>query len=213
MRSNSLALALAVTLLASPPAHAQSERADAALAAPSPSARSVDSLRVEGFDALYSLDYTRAGKAFDEIVRLTPERPEGYLFRATNTWLKSLFDSRLLSLSLYSNDEFYAQKEKTVDPAVDKSFRADIQKAVEKAEAILAKNPNDLEALYYLGAAHGSLGGYEATMARAFFSALKHGSKSVDLHEKVLKLDPKFADAYLTVGMYHYVVGSLPFFV
>jgi tetratricopeptide (TPR) repeat protein len=50
-------------------------------------------------------------------------------------------------------------------------------------------------------------------MARAFISALKHGSQSVDLHEKVLKLDPKYDDAYLTIGMYHYVVGSLPFVV
>jgi tetratricopeptide (TPR) repeat protein len=212
MRRNYLALALAAMLVASPVATAQSERAGA-LASAAPAVKSVEMLREEGFAALYSLDYVRAGAAFDDLVRLAPERPEGYLFRATNTWFKSLFDRRLLSLSLYSNDEFYAQKEKTVDPAVDKAFRADIQKAVEKAEVILAKSPNDVEALYYLGAAHGSLGGYEASMARAFLSALKHGSKSVDLHEKVLKLDPKFADAYLTVGMYHYVVGSLPFFV
>jgi tetratricopeptide (TPR) repeat protein len=74
-------------------------------------------------------------------------------------------------------------------------------------------NPNDVDALYYFGAAHGALGGYEATMAHAFMSALRHGSKSVDAHEKVLKLDPNYSDAYLTVGMYHYVVGSLPFVV
>lgn len=190
--------------------------AAAQAASPPPAAdpaAAVERLRVEGFEALYSLDYAAAGRHFDELVRLAPDRPEGYLFRATNTWFKSLFESRLLSTSLYSNDEFYAQKEKKVDPAVDKSFRADVQKAIALAEERVRRDPKDVEALYYLGAAHGSLGGYEASMARAFFSALKHGSKSVELHERVVKLDPDFADAYLTIGMYHYVVGSLPFFV
>ena len=175
--------------------------------------QALDEQRSAGLAALYSLEYARAQKSFDEFVRLAPDRPQGYLYRATTVWLKSLFDQRLLSTSLYSRDDFYAQKEKTVDPVVDKAFRADLKRAIELADARVKSNPKDTESLYYLGAAHGALGGYEATMARAFFAALRNGSKAVDLHEKVLKLDPKFADAYLTIGLYHYVVGSLPFAV
>jgi tetratricopeptide (TPR) repeat protein len=85
-----------------------------------------------------------------------------------------------------------------------------VDRAIKLGEARVAANPKDVEAIYYLGAAHGSLAGYEASMARAFMSALKHGSKSVDLHEQVLKLDPTYADALLTIGLYHYVIGSLP---
>ncbi len=173
----------------------------------------IESLRVAGFTGLYSLDYDAAGKSFDEIVKIAPDRPQGYLYRATNIWFKSLYDKRLLSLSLYNQDDFYAQKERTIDPAIDRAFRADLQKAISASEAILKANPKDIDALYYLGAAHGALGGYEATMAHAFISALKHGSKAVDIHEKVLKMEPKYDDAYLTIGMYHYVVGSLPLFV
>ncbi len=170
----------------------------------------LDHLRQEGYSALYALDYRAAGRAFDRLIELAPDRPEGYLYRATNTWFRSLFEQRLLSTSLYSKDDFYAQKERDVDPAVDKAFRADLQSALTFGEARLRQNPADVEALYYLGAVHGTLAGYEASMARAFFSALEHGSKSVELHEKVLKLDPNYADAYLTVGLYHYTVGSLP---
>ena len=175
--------------------------------------RELDRQRSIGFAALYSLEYAAAQQAFEEFVRLAPEKPHGYVFRATTVWLKSLFDQRLLSTSLYSRDDFYAQKEKTVDPGVDKLFRADMKKAIGLAEARVKANPKDTDSLYILGAAHGALGGYEATMARAFFAALRNGSKAVDLHEKVLKLDPTFADAYLTIGLYHYVVGSLPFAV
>jgi len=179
--------------------------------AETPATRSeIERLRTEGFNALYSLEYDAAGKSFDRMVEIAPDLPQGYLFRATNTWFRSLFKQRLLSTSLYARDDFYEQKERVVDPVVDKSFRADLDRAIKLGEARVASNPKDVEALYYLGAAHGSLAGYEASMARAFMSALKHGSKSVDLHEKVLAIDPKFADAYLTIGLYHYVVGSLP---
>jgi tetratricopeptide (TPR) repeat protein len=170
----------------------------------------LERLRVEGFNRLYSLEYDAAGTLFTEMIRIAPERPEGYLFRATNTWFGSLFNKRLLSTNLYARDEFYEQKEQAVDPAVDKSFRADLEKAIALGEARVAADPKDLDALYYLGAAHGSLAGYEGSMARAFMSALKHGSKSVDLHERVIERDPLYVDAYLTIGMYHYVVGSLP---
>jgi tetratricopeptide (TPR) repeat protein len=202
-----LSLALAGQAAARPAAPALPAAADTPAEAASVE---VERLRTEGFNALYSLEYEAAGRAFDRLVALTPEHPQGYLFRATNTWFRSLFKQRLLSASLYASDAYYEQKERTVDPAVDKAFRADLNRAIKLGEARVAANPKDVEALYYLGAAHGSLAGYEASMARAFMSALKHGSKAVDLHEKVLELDPSYADAYLTVGMYHYVVGSLP---
>ena len=173
----------------------------------------VERLRVAGFNAIFSLDYSGAAKAFNELIKTAPDLPQGYLYRATNTWLKVLYDKRLLSTSLYSNDEFFEQKEKTVEPAVDQAFRKDLDKAIALSEARLKTNPNDIDAMYFLGASHGVLAGYEASMARAFMSALSHGGKAVDLHEKGLKLDPKYADAYLTVGTYHFVVGSLPFVV
>ncbi len=205
--------ALAAPALASSTSAQQVPTADTGTLAGPALERELDRQRLAGFAALYSLEYQAAQKAFDEFVRLAPQRPQGYLFRATTVWLKSLFDQRLLSTSLYSRDDYYAQKEKTVDPVVDRLFRADMRRAIDLAEARVKANPKDAESLYYLGAAHGALGGYEATMARAFFAALRNGSKAVDLHEKVLKLDPNFADAYLTIGLYHYVVGSLPFAV
>ncbi|HKX28329.1 MAG TPA: tetratricopeptide repeat protein, partial [Blastocatellia bacterium] len=44
-----------------------------------------------------------------------------------------------------------------------------------------------------------------------FFAAMRNGSRSVDAHQKVVKLNPDYYDAYLSIGMYDYIVGSLPF--
>src|SRR5262249_37639315 len=59
-------------------------------------------------------------------------------------------------------------------------------------------------------AAYGTLAGYEASVGRKFVSAIHNGSKGIDYHRKVIKLDPEYADAYLSIGLYDYIVGSLP---
>src|SRR5262249_19661572 len=46
---------------------------------------------------------------------------------------------------------------------------------------------------------------------RKFFSAMRNGSRCVDAHEKVLRIKPDYYDAYLSIGVYDYIVGSLPF--
>ena len=51
---------------------------------------------------------------------------------------------------------------------------------------------------------------FEEAVERRHFAALNDGDDAVDHHREVLKLDPNFIDAGLTVGLYEYVVGSLP---
>ena len=47
-------------------------------------------------------------------------------------------------------------------------------------------------------------------MERRHFAASKRWSEAVDRHRELLKIDPTFVDAELTIGLYDYVVGSLP---
>jgi hypothetical protein len=44
-------------------------------------------------------------------------------------------------------------------------------------------------------------------------SSLSPARRSNNYAQQLLKLDPKFYDAYLTAGFSEYMVGSLPFFV
>lgn len=182
-------------------------------AAASPSGSTLvefDRLRLEGFAAVYNLDYTTAKKDFRQMIELDPEKPAGYLYVANALWLEQLNKSRRLQIGVYNDDSFYSETRETIDPKFDKEFRDLLATAIAKAEARLKTTPKDPQTLYFLGATHGVLAAYEATVARSFISALKNGDKSVDLHRKVLELDPTFMDANLTIGMYNYVVGSLP---
>lgn len=169
-----------------------------------------DGLRTSGFDALYNLDYETAQSAFKEIERLFPDHPAGPQFQAALLWSRTLNDSRRLQSSLYGSDEFYEGSEDKVDPRVVDEFRDYTRRARLLAEARLKRDPGDVEALYFLGATEGLKAAFAAGVQRSFMSALRDGQRSVDRHRDVVKLDPSFLDAELTIGLYDYVVGSLP---
>lgn len=167
-------------------------------------------LRQAGMDALFNMDYPLAKEKFEEMTKVAPDHPAGFVYLADTIWLGRLAELRRLQTGLYGNDAFFSKNEDPLDPKVDKEFRAAFNNGVTKAEALLDKNKNDTTAMYYLGMAKTTLAGYEATVSRSFFSALRNGSKGVDLHRDVLKKDPSFIDAGLSVGIYEYITGTLP---
>jgi len=169
-----------------------------------------DSLRRSGLEALYNLDYEKAQRDFIEIGRLYPNHAAGPQLLAARVWIKTLYETRRLQSSLYSSESFYSSGDDKVDPKVVSEFRNLTREAKRRSEMRLKQNPKDIEALYWLGATEGLKASFEEAVERRHFAALRDGSDSVDHHREVFKLDPKFVDVGLTVGLYEYVVGSLP---
>src|SRR5436309_341114 len=169
-----------------------------------------EELRAAGFESLYNLDYDAAVQKFKEIQTLFPDHPAGPQFLAAALWSKVLNQSRRLQSSLYNSESFYTQKEDKPDPQMLEQFRTLTRTAAQLAKARLRRNPKDVEALYFLGATEGLKAAFGMTVQRSFMSALSDGSSSVDRHREVIKLDPNFHDAELTIGLYDYVVGNLP---
>jgi tetratricopeptide (TPR) repeat protein len=201
----------------------QTETASAPTATPAVSAAltpEVMALRRAGTEAIFNLEYTTAKSKFEEMKKLIPQHPIADINLAMLIWLEHLNKTRRLQTNLYGGDSsFYAGAEDAkednegdqVDAAVDRAFRDRMAQAKTKAMALVARNKNDADAQYFLGAYYGVMAGYEASVARKFFGAMRNGSRSVDAHEKTLKLKPDYYDAYLSVGMYDYIAGSLPF--
>ena len=129
---------------------------------------------------------------------------------AARVWIKTLYESRRLQSSLYSSECFYTSGDDKVDPKIVAEFRNLTREAKRLAEARLKQNPKDIEALYWLGATEGLKASFEEAVERRHFAALRDGNDAVDHHREVLKLDPNFIDAGMTIGLYEYVVGSLP---
>jgi hypothetical protein len=216
MKFKNLLTTVLLTATLSASVNAQAKRGAAASAAvekPAAGAfdqKRFDALRTEGFEALYNLDYEGARRRFREMTTAFPDHPAGYQFLAAAIWLKTLNESRRLQASLYNNEGFYKEKDDKADPKVTEEFRELTNRTEQLCEARLKQNPKDADALYYLGASEGLKAAWGSMVERSFMSALSNGKDSVGHHRDLLKLDPAYTDAKVTVGMYDYVVGTLP---
>ena len=164
----------------------------------------LDKLRAEGYEALYNLDYDGARRHFQKMVELAPEDPAGAQCLASSLWLQQLNESYELKGTLYSGDS----KDKSDRRQTDE-FRKWIRQAKTLSEARLKKDPRNVDALYYLGAAEGLEAAYTAQVEKKYVAALRAGTSAVDHHREVIKLAPDYHDAELTIGLHNYIVGSL----
>ena len=169
-----------------------------------------EELRRSGLDALYNIDYDKAQRDFKQIVQLYPNHPGGYQLLAARLWIKTLYESRRLQASLYSGETFYTNGDDKVDPKIVTEFRNLTREAKRLAEAKLKQEPKNIEALDFLANTEGLKASFEEAVERRHFAALRDGNDAVDHHREVLKLDPSYVDAQITIGLYEYVVGSLP---
>ena len=170
-----------------------------------------ETLRIAGSEALFNLDYDAARKSFKEMAAAFPNYPAGPQFLADTLWAETLYQTRRLQSSLYGDDDtFYSTSDDKVDPKIVDEFRTLTRQARQLTEARLKQSPKDVEALYFMGAIEGLKASFEEAVERRHFAALKDGSDAVDKHREVIKLDPSYRDAEITIGLYDYTVGALP---
>jgi hypothetical protein len=173
-------------------------------------AERLEELYAKGSAALFNLDYDSAQQTFKEMARLFPDDPTGTQMQAYTLWLETLNKSRLLQAAIYSTQSFYAGTEEKPDPRLLQNFRDLTRQATQLAKARLQRNPRDPQMLYILGAIETLKGSFAATIERRFIAALRYGSSGVDRQREVIKLDPNFHDAELSIGLYEYIIGTLP---
>src|SRR5947207_4424583 len=170
-----------------------------------------ETLRIAGSEALFNLDYEAARKNFKEIAVAFPNYPAGPQFLADTLWAETLYQTRRLQSSLYgSDDTFYSTSDDKTDPKIVEEFRNLTRQARQLTEARLKQFPKDVEALYFMGAIEGLKASFEEAVERRHFAALNAGSDAVDKQREVIKLDPSYRDAEITIGLYDYTVGALP---
>ena len=153
---------------------------------------SLHAMALRGIDYASTLQFNKAVKTFDKMIAMEPENPQAYFLKsATYFWM-------------YSAD---MHNDQLGEEFKDLSF-----KAVEVAEAKLEEDEDDIDALFYLGGAYGSLGRYYG-IKKSYLNAYWYGKKGVNILEEVIELDSTYYDAYLGLGIYHYLADVLPRFV
>ena len=183
----------------------------AAAAAPAIPAPSLDT----AFDNLYNFDFPATHQVLDEYIALRPHEAMPYAVRASCYLFFELNRLGILESEFLIDDKRIAKKGPPLEP--DPSVRAKLDQALDdaqqRADAALAKDPNDREALLAMVIAQGVTVDYMAFIEKHQFRSLSPAERSNSYAQRLLRLDPHFYDAYLTAGLSEYMVGSLPFFI
>lgn len=167
------------------------------------------------FRHLYNFQFAAAHDVLDRYIGQHPQEPLPYAVRAAGYLFYELDRLGILESEFLIDDRRIAKKEKALQP--DPKVRAAFMKALDdsqiRANAVLAANPNDKQALLALCIDQGVTMDYMAFIEKHQFRSLSPAERSNSYAQRLIRLDPQFYDAYLTAGLSEYLVGSLPFFI
>jgi hypothetical protein len=175
------------------------------------SGQSREQLYQEGADALYNLYFSTAKERFRKLTALEPDDPSHWTSVASALWLEIVAGQEKLNMESFAGASLGTNDSKDTVSAEDEAeLRKAIAAATSIADAALARNSKDIRALFAKGAAKGILAAFEAVVKRSYVKAYSNAREARDLHEKVLTLNPNFKDAKLTIGLYQYTIGAVP---
>jgi len=160
-----------------------------------------------------NLEYAEARRQLEAWVGEHPDDLRAWNYLAVAILYREMFERGVLEAKVYGQGgEAFQPSKVEVSPGFQEDLFRVLDRAQQLAEARLQKDPQDKEAMYWLGVTHGTRATYHFTLRKEYGPALHEAKDAFDLHERLLKVDPTFTDASLIVGVQHYVVGSLPWF-
>jgi tetratricopeptide (TPR) repeat protein len=160
----------------------------------------------------YNLDYDAATREMEAAVKADPSDPAAERGLAMIPWLLISFSRGAVTVDDYLGNisrQNVALRQPPADLAA--RFHLHANRALMLAEAQLAKQPRNPDALYELGNAVGLQASYAATVEGKILGAFRSARRAYDAHEQVLELDAARKDAGLIVGMYRYVISAMSF--
>lgn len=171
---------------------------------------------------MYNADFEESDREMAAYVKEHPLDALGETFRAASYLFRELDRMKVLEAEFFASDRRLMEKKQlSPDPSLKTRFYAAIESSKRKAEARLAaansdakKDANsDRDSLFALCLNAGLITDYVGLIERRQIGSLSHAKESQAYAVRLLKLDPNFADAYLTTGLTEYFLGSVPFFV
>jgi len=175
-----------------------------------PTKSSNDTNTRKGFDDFYNLDYDKSIREFEAALQAHPDDPFAVNHLLSAVIFKELYRIGALDTEAYATDNFLDKKYlHALDPKVHERVNQLSGQSVELANIRLAKNPNDVNALYARGVARGLRSTYVGLAEHAWFGALRSALGARHDQERVLEQDPNYVDAKALLGIHLYVIGSL----
>jgi hypothetical protein len=167
------------------------------------------------FNNLYNFDFPATHNALNQYIALHSQDAMPYAVRSAAYLFFELDRLGILESEFLIDDKKIAHKGPPLkpDPQVRSQLVQALDDAQKRANAVLARDPNDRDALLAMVITQGVTVDYMAFIEKHQFRSLTPAERSNAYAQRLLRADPKFYDAYLTAGLSEYMVGSLPFFI
>jgi tetratricopeptide (TPR) repeat protein len=164
-----------------------------------------------GYRRMYSLDFVGAERAFSSWEKERPDDPLGPVSEAAGLLFSELHRLGILEAQFFVDDDAFTDRRgQKPDPATKVRFDAALERAEALARRRLAAAPQDEDALFALALASGLEADYLSLIEARNVAALSPTKRASEWAQKLLAIDPDYADAYLATGLSKYIIGSTP---
>lgn len=166
----------------------------------------------QAFHRMYNFDFDGAHAILDAQERANPSSAMTPAVRSAAILFSELHRMKILATEFFADDDRLTDKRLKADPAARARLFKATAEARRLATARLSTHPEDAEAMFAMCLATGIETDYTIIVEKRYFRSFALSRESQMYARKLLALDPPVYDAYLTLGMAEYVVGSMNFF-
>lgn len=161
-----------------------------------------------GYVDLYNLDFPAAHRQFAGWMQAHPDDPLGPASDAA-AYLFGEFDRlSVIDVQLFADQSrFDSRGRLTPDPAVRKAFEERADQTNRLADAALAHNAQDANALYAKTLVCGMRSDYALMIDKHDVEALSYSKQASALSRRALAANPTMYDAYLASGVENYMLS------
>ena len=165
------------------------------------------------FDDIFNLDYSEAERIFRALQREYPAHPAPPLYLGAIVWVRELVRRQELDLDHFIAPGYFMKAREPMPANLQKAFLDSVERSEALSKSILARNPADEDGQYFLASAYGIRASYLFTVEHNLKAAFSYGKQAYQIDRRLVQRDPRYCDAYMTVGLYEYIVGSIPWYI
>src|SRR5947208_3512951 len=163
-----------------------------------------------GFHLLYDLDFSGAHTVFASYQQSHPDDPLGPTSDAAGLLFSEFQRLGVLESQFFEDDNKFENRSKlSPDPGIRSRFDAAVQKAEGIAQALLAKDPKDKNALFAMTLCNGLEADYAALVEKRNLASLHYTKEAAKWGQQTLAIDPTYYDAHIAGGISKYIIGSM----
>ena len=165
----------------------------------------------QGYRDMYNRDFRSAHIVFAAWIAAHPEDPFGPASDAA-AYLFGEFDSlNVIDVQLFKDTSTDPNKKQLpVDPNLRSDFNRRTDQAEKLADAMIAKNANDAQALFVKMFIYGLRADYAEMLDKSDFKALKYSKIGAQYSDRALAADPQLYDAHVATGFDNYMLSLKP---